>query len=92
MIETYTLSYGKSPPEASYYPAVPSFQKGFPRAVEKQSLSFKKTKPVYVEKGKMKILTKEMETDVFYIVSYKGDKYAVRKLDEDRVEFREVIE
>lgn len=48
--------------------------------------------PVYIHERKIKILTKEMKEDIFYLVSYKGEKYAVRKLDENRVEFREVEE
>ncbi len=47
---------------------------------------------VYTGEGKMKILTKEMKEGIFYLVSYEGEKYAVRKLDENRVEFREVEE
>ncbi len=51
-----------------------------------------RAEPVYTEEGKMKILTKEMKEGIFYLVSYEGEKYAVRKLDENRVEFREVEE
>jgi hypothetical protein len=55
-------------------------------------LKISRPRPVYTEEGKMKILTREMEEGVFYLVSYKGEKYAVRKLDENRVEFHEVEE
>ncbi len=51
-----------------------------------------RAEPVYTGEGKMKILTKEMKEGIFYLVSYEGEKYAVRKLDENRVEFREVEE
>jgi len=49
-------------------------------------------KPVYSHRDKIKIIPEKMEKDVFYIVSYKGEKFAVRKLDEYKIEFREVIE
>jgi len=49
-------------------------------------------RPVYSHEGKMKIIPEKMEKDVFYLVSYKGEKFAVRKLDEYRIEFREVMD
>jgi hypothetical protein len=79
----------------SYHSTIFSCGKNFSVATEARSLvpkEISRPKPVYTEEGKMKILTKEMEEEIFYLVSYKGEKYAIRKLDENRVEFREVEE
>jgi len=79
----------------SYHSTIFSCGEKFSVATKAHGLSTKKIshpRPVYTEEGKMKILTREMEEGVFYLVSYKGEKYAVRKLDENRVEFREVEE
>lgn len=78
-----------------YHSTIFSRGEKFSATTEAHSLPTKKIsrpRPVYTEEGKMKILTREMEEGVFYLVSYKGEKYAVRKLDENRVEFREVEE
>lgn len=50
------------------------------------------SRPVYSHQGKIKLKPEKMERDVFYLISYKGEKFAVRKLDENRFEFREVID